>query len=133
MEIDVTGLAGIQSAIKRLRNKNLRTQVLTKAGNYLADRVRENVPVDDGVYRDGIEVTEQGKKVIVHTGKVPHAHLVENGRSGGQAKYKDKNGVFRTAKFGPTAPNPVVARTYESNQQKLIQIMGDEVKREMGL
>lgn len=133
MEIDVNGLAGIQDAIKRLGNKKLETQALRRGADYLADQIKANVPVDDGVYRDGITVTEKGKTAIVHTGTVPHAHLVENGRSGGTAQYKDKNGVTKTAKFGPVAPNPVVARTYESNQQKIIQVIGEEVRRELGI
>lgn len=135
MEIDVNGLEGIQRAIQSLGRggPKLRKHVLHKAGDYLANELRKNVPVDDGTYRDGIQVTEKGKQVIVHTGTVPHAHLVEDGRSGGSAQYVDKNGVTRTTKFGPVAPNPVVARTYESNKAKIIRIMGDEVKRELGL
>lgn len=133
MEIDVNGLAGIQDAIRRLGNKKLEKQALRQGAEYLANQIKANVPVDDGIYRDGITVTEKGKTAIVHTGTVPHAHLVENGRSGGTAQYKDKNGVTKTAKFGPVAPNPVVARTYESNQQKIIQVIGEEVRRELGI
>lgn len=135
MEVDVSGLEGIQRAIQQMSKggAKLRKQVLRRGADHLADELRSNVPVDDGTYRDGIKVTEKGKQVIVHTGTVPHAHLVENGRSGGSAQYTDKNGVTRTTKFGPVAPNPVVARTYESNKAKIIRIMGDEVKRELGL
>lgn len=135
MEVDIQGLEGIQRAIQNMAKggPKLRKRVLKKGADFLADELRGNVPVDDGVYRDGIKVTEKGKRAIVHTGTVPHAHLVEDGRSGGTAQYVDKNGVTRTVKFGPVAPNPVVARTYESSKAKIIRIMGDEVKRELGL
>jgi HK97 gp10 family phage protein len=136
MEVEFKGLDQVQrmlADIQKRARKGVGEQALQDGAEYLKSKVQAGVPVDDGVYRDGIEITKKGKKVIVHSGRVPHAHLVEFGRSGGSTKWVDKNGVSRTVKWGPTAPNPVVARTYEREQAKIIDVIGKSVKRELGL
>lgn len=135
MEVDVTGMAEIQKMIANMgrKGKQVGKEATIKGAEYLKTQIQSNVPVDDGVFRDGIVVTEKGKNVIVHSGRVPHAHLVEFGRSGGSTKWTDKNGVQRTVKWGATSPNPVVARTYESQRQKVIEIIGADVKKRLGL
>lgn len=136
MEVNINGLDQVQSMIADLskrKAKVVKEQALIAGATFLKKQIQANVPVDDGVYRDGIEVSEQGKKYIVHSGRVPHAHLVEFGRSGGQAQYVDKNGVTRTVKFGPVAPNPVVARTVERESQRVIDVMANEVRKELGI
>ena len=133
MDVNIKGLDQVQRMIKELGNKKVEDQALKAGATYLKKQIQANVPVDDGVYRDGIVVTEQGKRYIVHSGRVPHAHLVEFGRSGGSAQYVDKNGVTRTVKFGPVGPNPVVARTVEQQSQQVIDVMADEVRKELGI
>lgn len=136
MEVDINGLDQVQrmlANIQKRARKGVEERALTAGAEYLKTKVQAGVPVDDGVYRDGIEVTKKGKRVIVHSGRVPHAHLVEFGRSGGSTKWTDKNGVSRTVKWGPTSPNPVVARTYERERTKVIQVIGEEVRKELGL
>lgn len=133
MEVEITGLDQIRRQIAELGNKKIEERAVKAGAEYLKAKLEASVPVDDGVYKSGIVVTKRGKRYIVHTGKVPHAHLVEFGRSGGTAKYVDKKGVTRTAKFGPTAPNPVMARTYESEQNQIVRVIGQTVRRELGL
>lgn len=133
MDVDITGLDQVRRMISELGNKKVEEQALKAGAEFLKKQIQANVPVDDGVYRDGIVVTKQGKKYIVHSGRVPHAHLVEFGRSGGQAQYVDKNGVTRTVKFGPIGPNPVVARTVEQQTNRVIDVMAKEVRKELGI
>ena len=136
MEVEFKGLDQVQrmlADIQKRARKGVGEQALQDGAEKLKSKVQAGVPVDDGVYRDGIEITKKGKKVIVHSGRVPHAHLVEFGRSGGSTKWTDKNGVSRTVKWGPLSPNPVVARTYERERAKIIQVIGNEVKKELGL
>lgn len=133
MEVEIEGFEQIRRQIAELGNRKIEERALKAGAEYLKAKLEAEVPVDDGVYKRGIVVTKRGKRYIVHTGKVPHAHLVEFGRSGGSAKYVDKNGVTRTVKFGPTAPNPVVARTYESEQNQIMRVIGEEVRRALNL
>lgn len=135
MEVDVTGMKEIQKLLADVgrKGKKIGEEANLKGAEYLKTKIQSSVPVDDGVYRDGITITKKGKNVIVHSGRVPHAHLVEFGRSGGSTKITDKNGVQRTVKWGPTSPNPVVARTYESERKKIIEIIGEDVKKRLGL
>ena len=75
MDVEIDGLDQVQrmlNDVKKRARGGLKKRSLQAGGEYLQGKIKANVPVDDGVYRDGIEVAEKGRRVLVHTGKVPH-------------------------------------------------------------
>lgn len=135
MDINFTGLEALKRQLAQLENaEDIQKKALNKAGRHLVEELKNASPFDDGTMSDNLSLKRiDENEVIVHTGKAYHAHLIEFGRTSGETRIKDKNGVMRTIKWGATTPNPFMTRTYESQLDILQGIIALELRKGMGL
>ncbi|MFF5993711.1 HK97-gp10 family putative phage morphogenesis protein [Lysinibacillus sp. KU-BSD001] len=140
MEVQFTGL---QEILQSLGNLALEEEEENKALNAGAKVVKKavieeapidaNNPVDSGTLKENIQNSRAKDGVAtIHSGGAYHAHLVENGRSGGSGIFT-KNGKRQKITWGPTAPNPFFTRGFEKSKDEATQAMIDEIKKAKNL
>lgn len=129
----------LQNLRKYIVDEAIENEALKKAGKVTQEAVIEEAPIDNRNPPDHASLHKNIKvsrprdgEVKVHTGGAYHAHLVEDGRSGGSAVVI-KNGKRQRVTWGPTSPNPFFSRGFGKSNIPARQAMVDELKKGLDL
>lgn len=110
---------------------NIRVETETKekslqaGGEFIRDRIKENVPIQTGNLRDSIVVSDVKDEKVEVGPKLGKKDSV----SQRQAFY----GRFLEFGTSKMRPQPFLEKTYEANKNKIQDIMSESIKRDLGL
>jgi HK97 gp10 family phage protein len=134
LEVKITGLDDILQNLMRLNlNETIENKALTEAGKVTKTAIESESKFGNrsrGIYKNNIKLRRpKDGEVIIHSSKAYHGHLIEFGRSGGSIITKKGKKIT----WGPTAPNPVFARGFESSKNEAKEAMIAEIQKGLGL
>lgn len=136
MEVQITGLEEtLQNLMSLNIDESVENRALNKAGKITQEAIKGEAKFGSrskGTFEKNIKLRRpKDGEVVIHSGGAHHAHLIEFGRSGGSTR--PRKGNRNSVSWGPTAPNPVFARGFESSAKEAQQAIIDEIKKELKL
>lgn len=140
MPAKLEGMGLMINKIKEMEmkvNKTTREAALKQGAEFMREKVRENIVAKDLIItsnlKDNIQISEmeRGKVEIGYDqqGDAFYGYFLEFGRSPGVTQH----GKHKGYKYPGMEPRPFVGPAFENNQDKVQDVMGEVIKRELNL
>lgn len=136
MAIQMTGMQQIIQQVNQMGqriNRDVTTKSLQQGGNFMRDKVKENVSVLTGDLKASITTSEiENNQIAIgpdQQGDGFYGHILEFGRKPGVVK----TGKYKGFKYPGMSPRPFMGPAFENNREAVERIMANVIKRELKL